>query len=109
MCNYNYLPYFFVFMYSGDEQAADVAKILLGVHESDEDSSLVSIDRPQVINLQDSQHFTALHYAARGRQPELVSALLRWGADFGIKDATGNNPLHLVAEGSIVLLLKTLF
>jgi hypothetical protein len=44
----------------GDEQAAEIAKILLGVTESEEDSSLISIDRPEVLNLQDSQNSTAL-------------------------------------------------
>lgn len=67
--------------------------------ESEENLSLISIDRQEVLNLQDGDSSSALHYAARGRQPELVAALVRWGANAGLKDANGNSALHLVSEG----------
>jgi ankyrin repeat protein len=70
------------------------------VVESNDGKSIISIERPDLMNLQDSESYTALHYAAINRQPILVAALLRWGADPYIQDRNGNTPLHLTAEGT---------
>lgn len=40
---------------------------------------------------------TTLHMAARNKKPEIVSALLRAGADPNVKDSCGNTPLYLAA------------
>lgn len=79
--------------------APEIAKLLLGVSESHDGSRLLSIERPELLKLQDSINYTVLHYAALNRDEGLVAALLRWGADPYQQDGKGNTALMLCAEG----------
>jgi ankyrin repeat protein len=52
----------------------------------------------RLLDLQDSQGRTALHYACRSGRPESVQILLEGGASPNIQDKAGRTPIHAVAE-----------
>jgi ankyrin repeat protein len=58
----------------------------------------------------DEHRRTPLHYAAAARQHELLSLLLKHGADVTLKDAKGMTALHLSAmaldDAAMALLLS---
>jgi len=70
------------------------------VVESNDGETVISVERSDILNLQDAESYTPLHYAALSRQHAVVEVLLRWGADPFIQDRNGNTPLHLAAEGN---------
>jgi len=51
---------------------------------------------------------TPLHAAAKRGHADLVSLLVRYGADAGARDALGNSPAHLAVQGGHMPLLVTL-
>src|SRR5690348_1826297 len=51
-----------------------------------------------IINLPDATASTALHWACRGRHPEVVEMLLKHGAAIDQTDGWGKTPLMVAAE-----------
>ncbi len=55
----------------------------------------IVIARPDMINNQDTQKMTALHWAAAQGRADIVAALLARGANFRLTNAEGLTPYHL--------------
>jgi ankyrin repeat protein len=52
---------------------------------------------PELVELRDGQGMTLLHYAAYGRDPDLVNFLIDRGAKADAKDTQAHTPLHIAA------------
>lgn len=91
----------------GDDLATEKAKILLGVEESEEYPYTCNVSRKEILTWQNMQGLTPLQLAARNRIPDLVKALLRWGADPKLQDGKGaNTALHFAAESEHISLIS---
>lgn len=91
---------------SGDDMATEKARILLGVDESDDYPYTCNVARKEILTWQNIQGMTPLQLAARNRIPDLVKALLRWGADPKLQDGkNGNTALHFAAESINIISL----
>ena len=62
------------------------------------ESAIILIEYNANINAKDLSNSTPLHYAAMG-SPEMVSLLLRKGADDSCRDKDGKTPLDIASEG----------
>ncbi|XP_019715667.1 nuclear factor NF-kappa-B p100 subunit [Hippocampus comes] len=68
--------------------------------------TLQSSGRGHVLDVANHLQQTALHLAVLMRQPCVVEALMRAGADPGLRDRDGRCPLHLAALGGDVATLR---
>ena len=60
------------------------------------------------LNSQDDRGWTALHYAVRGKNPEIPRYLIKQGAKLDLQDNEGQTPLHLAAASvkrDVILML----
>ncbi|XP_061545546.1 nuclear factor NF-kappa-B p100 subunit isoform X2 [Phycodurus eques] len=68
--------------------------------------TLLSNRRERLLDVANHQQQTALHLAALTRQASAVEALMRAGADPGLRDKDGRCPLHLAALGGDAATLR---
>ncbi|XP_077438431.1 nuclear factor NF-kappa-B p100 subunit isoform X2 [Vanacampus margaritifer] len=68
--------------------------------------TLLSNGQGHILNVANHLQQTALHLAVLTRQPCAVEALMRAGADPGLRDKDGRCPLHLAALGGDVATLR---
>lgn len=70
--------------------------LFLGVVE---DSDGIVVERKELLEIVDSNGYSPLNVASRNWLPDLIEALLKYGANPFAHDLLGNNSLHFVAEG----------
>jgi hypothetical protein len=87
--------------YLSEEQLEEVfVKILTNLMEG--------IDNPDVLNAQDRDGFTLLHYACALRYQHLASTLISCGANVNIQDRNGNSPFQWAMKNRDQQMIKTL-
>jgi len=87
--------------YLSEEQLEEVfVKILTNLMEG--------IDNPDVLNAQDRDGYTLLHYACALRYQHLASTLISSGANVNIQDRNGNSPFQWAMKNRDQQMIKTL-
>ena len=61
-----------------------------------------------IVHVYDGMKLTALHWAAKRDNPQLVRTLIRYGCFIDGKDAVGRTPLFLAARNDSINSLKEL-
>lgn len=67
--------------------------------DGDVDHARKLLDKGTDPHAKDDSGSTPIHYAAKGRNSEVVELLLEYGADSNVKDGSGSTPIHYAARG----------
>jgi hypothetical protein len=87
-------------MTTGERTALHRAAAVYPVPETIEGAKAILDKEPRLINTQDKNGFTPLHFAARNGNVALVKLLLQKGADLSIKNNAKKTPLELAQRSN---------